>query len=167
MKRISLILYLLSLSIIISGCSFSKLKKDLKEQERLVKIEGEVTAQTATQAPIMVVLLTNDPLQPRLISYQIMRAPDHFTFFAEPGIYHIFAYEDLNRDQRCQADERVGRSKPIKLTETGARSDDLIVQIPDRPDQELIRKIEDIRARVKIDLVNSRSHQGKIVALHQ
>ena len=165
MKKILLILYLLSLSIIITGCSFSKLKKDLKEQKRLVKIEGEVTVQVKTQAPIMVALLTDDPLQPHLISYRIMRAPGHFTFFAEPGIYHIFAYEDRNLDQRYQADERVGRSKPLKLTQTGASSDNLIIQIPDRPDQELLRIIKDIRDRGKTTLVNSRSHQGKIVTL--
>ena len=165
MKKITLILYLLTLSSIIAGCSFSKLKKDLKEQERLVKIEGEVTVKTTTQAPIIVALLTDDPLQPRLISYRIMRTPGHFTFSAKPDIYHIIAYEDRNRDQRFQADERVGRSEPIKLTETGARYDNLIVKIPDWPDQELIRKIKDIRDRGKIDLINSRSHQGKIVAL--
>ena len=165
MKKISFTLYLLSLSIILSGCSFSKLKKDLKEQERMVKIEGEVTAQTATKAPIMVALLTNDPLQPRLVSYKIMTAPGQFTFFAEPDIYRIFAYEDVNRDQRYQADERAGKSKPIAFTNAGAHNENLTIKLPDLPDQDLVRKIEDIRARGKIDLVNARSHPGKVVTI--
>ncbi len=165
MKKTFFISSLLILSIIMGGCSFSRLKKDLKEQERLVRIEGKVTAHPATKAPIMVVLLTEDPLQPRIINYKIMRAPGNFIFFAEPDVYRIFAYEDRNRDQRFQADERVGKSGHIELTKAGARADNLTIKIPEIPDQEIIRKIEDIRSRGKVDLVNSRSHPGKIVAI--
>ena len=163
MKKTFFISPLLILSIIMGGCSFSRLKKDLQEQERLVKIEGEVTAQPATKAPIMVVLLTEDPLQPRVINYKIMRAPGNFTFFAEPDIYRIFAYEDRNQDQRFQADERVGKSDHIELTKAGSRADNLTIKIPEVPNQEIIRKIKDIRDRGKIALVNSRNHLGKIV----
>ncbi len=165
MKKTFFISYLLTLSIIMGGCSFSRLKKDLQEQERLVRIEGEVTAHPATKAPIMVVLLTEDPLQPRVINYKIMRAPGNFTFFAEPDIYRIFAYEDRNQDQRFQADERVGKSGHIELTKAGSRADNLTIKIPEIPDQEIIRKIKGIRDRGKIALVNSRNHLGKIITL--
>ncbi len=165
MNNKALLLFCLTLSLMLGGCSFGKLKKDIKEQESLVKIEGEVKAKSATKAPIVVALLTNDPFQPRLISYRIMRAPGHFSFYAKPDIYHVFAYEDRNRDQRYQPNERVGRSKPVELTETGAHAKNLIIQIPDQPDQELIRKIKDIQHRGKIDLVNSWDHRGKVVTL--
>lgn len=165
MKKTIFIPCLLLLTIIMGGCSFSRLKKDLQEQKSLVKIEGQVTTQPVTQAPIMVVLLTNDPLQPRLINYKIMSAPGNFTFFAEPDVYRIFAYEDVNRDQRYQTNERVGKSKRIELTKAGAGTDNLTIKISNLADQELIQKIEDIRARGKVDLVNSRTHSGKIITL--
>lgn len=165
MKKTTFIPYLLALSIIFGGCSFSRLKKDLKGHERLVTIEGQVTAQPATKAPIMVVLLTEDPLQPRVINYKIMRAPGHFTFVAEPDVYRIFAYEDANRDKSYQANERVGKSEGIELTKAGSQADNLTIKIPEIPDQEIIRKIKDIRDRGKIALVNSRNHLGKVVNL--
>ena len=165
MKKISFTLYLLCLSIILTGCSFSKLKKDLQEQKRLVRIDGKVMTQAATQAPIMVALLTNDPLQPRLVNYKIMAGPGNFTFFAEPDVYRIFAYEDVNRDQRYQADERAGKSMHIDLAKEGARAENLTVKIPDSPDLDIFRKIEEIRSRGKTDLVNSRNHLGRIITL--
>ncbi|MCK5681431.1 hypothetical protein KAI46_11540 [bacterium] len=67
-KRFSQITLSLLLMLIIAttGCSFNLLKKDLDEQRSLVKISGTVTSLSPTTAPIMVLLLTNDPLQPKL-----------------------------------------------------------------------------------------------------
>ncbi len=157
---------LLSLLFTAAGCSFSRLKKDLDKHNNLVTISGEITSQTTISAPIRVYMLTSDPLQPRLINYEILKKPGHFSFITEPGNYRIYAYEDSNHDQHHQNNERTGSSGQVVATEPGSKITDLTIVLPQRVDHNLLNELNDIKAKGKTDLVNYKLHTGKIVSLN-
>jgi len=158
---------LLLLLFAAAGCSFSRLKKDLKKHNDLVTISGEITSQTATSAPIIIYMLTSDPLQPRLVNYEILKKPGHFTFIADPGTYRIYAHEDSNRDQRHQDNERTGSSGQIAVTEPGSRITDLTIQLPQQVNRDLLHELNNIKTKSRADLVNYKLHTGKIVSLDE
>ncbi|MCK5915785.1 MAG: hypothetical protein KAG92_06570, partial [Deltaproteobacteria bacterium] len=150
-----------------AGCSFKKLKKDLQERRKMAEISGVVASESATHAPIMLLLLTSDPMQPRVVLYRVQAKPDKFNFIVTPGTYQLFAYEDLNRDQKHQDNERIGRSEQIKVTSPEAKFSELTILIPDKADPELLRDVDEIKSKGKVDLVNSKRHTGKIISLDE
>ena len=149
---------------VLTGCAFTGLKKDLKEQEKLATLHGEVVAASATSAPIIIAILADDPLQPRLINYRVLTEPGEFIFIVKPEKYRVFAFEDSNRDQHFQPGERVGKTEPIHIQQPGTDSK-VTVQLPDNPDLELAKKITGLKSRVIIDLPAARMSLGRVVLL--
>ncbi len=159
---------LLILLISSGGCSFKRLKKDLAERDKLVRIKGEVIVQAAaTRAPIMVLLLTSDPLQPTLLHYEVLATPGQFTFVVTPGSYRIFAYEDLNRDQRHQDNERIGCSEEIDASRAGDQLSEITILITETTDAALRRMVDETKYKGKIDLVSLKRYVGKVVSLEE
>ncbi len=156
---------LLFLLFTAAGCSFNRLKKDLKKYDNLVTISGVTTSQTATSAPIRIYILTSDPLQPRLINYEVLKKPGHFSFVIKPGIYRIYAYEDSNRDQHHQNNERTAGSGQIVATKPGSTISNLTIVLPPQADRNLLNELNNIKTKGKTDLVNYKLHTGKIVSL--
>jgi len=156
---------LLLLLFTTTSCSFSRLKKDLDRHNNLVIISGEITSQTATAAPIIIYMLTSDPLQPRLINYEVLKRPGHFSFAANPGTYCIYVYEDSNRDQHHQDNERTGSTGQISATEPGSQINDLTVVLPQQVNPALLQEIHSIKRKSKTDLANYKLHTGKIFSL--
>ena len=156
---------LLFLLLTTTSCSFSRLQKDLNKHDTLVTISGAITSQSATSSPIIIYMLTSDPLQPRLINYEVLKRPGHFSFAANPGTYCIYVYEDSNRDQQHQDNERTGSSGQITATEPGDQITGLTVVLPQQVNPALLREIHSIKRKSKTDLANYKLHTGKIFAL--
>ena len=164
LRKLSIWLLLLLL-ITAGGCSFKRLKKDLDEQKKRVEISGEVTTRAATRAPIMVFLLTNDPLRPTLVHYEVLAAPGKFIFLVDPGTYQVFAFEDLNRDQRHQDNEPIGCSGQIDASRPGVNLSEVAISITKKTGTDLRRIVDDTKAKGRVDLANLKRHVGKVVAL--
>ena len=160
-----LIWLLLFLLVTTGGCSFKRLIKDLDEQKKMVKIDGKVTAQTTARAPIMVFLLTDDPLQPTLLNYKVLAAPGKFTFTVDPGRYRIFAFEDLDRDQRHQDNEKIGCSGQIDANQSGTQLPEITILITGKTDAYLRRIVDETKSKGKVELVNNKRYVGRIVSL--
>ncbi len=114
--------------LILSGCSFSNLKKDLQELEAMGNINGVVVVEKVkATGPIVVGLITDDPVQPVLVSYRVLNKPGEFEFIVPMDKYKIFAFEDTNGDQKYQPSEyisqitavgEIGQDQKVDLTIT-------------------------------------------------
>ncbi len=165
LQKLSIGSLLLLLLFTAGGCSFNRLKKDLKKQDNMAIIGGEVTSEAATQAPIIIYMLTDDPLQPRIVNYEVLKKPGRFSFFTDPGTYRIYAYEDRNHDRRHQDNERTANSELIPATQPGTRINNLSIMLPKQVNRNLLHELNIIKAKVKTDLVNYKLHTSKIASL--
>lgn len=154
-------------SFLLSSCAFSRLETDLKEMDQLVTMKGVVKNTAQTSSPIFVALLTENPIRPALLDYRIMTEPGEFTFLVNPGIYRIYAFEDINSDQEYQKNERIAHSEHLELLDPGANNDNIVITLPDTPDQTLAHKAQEIQAKASLELPNYRLNTGKIVTLDE
>ncbi len=122
--------YLLFLSILLSACTFSKVRKDLEAQNKIVTVKGSVIDEFNPSSPVVAVLLdVANPTQPVLMNLAEMERPGTFTFQVPPGHYRIFAYENVRGDREYRKVDRVGRSRAIDAMEPGAEFE-VEVRIP-------------------------------------
>lgn len=116
MRGAGAVAIVLSLSFAASGCGSGsavvRLLEDQHERARLVTLAGDVTMEGASGAPIVVsVLRVPEHVQASLqiVDYAILAGPGRWSFFVDPeNRYRVIAFEDADRDQQYDPDERLG-----------------------------------------------------------
>src|SRR4051812_25507623 len=125
-------LVLVATCVLLAGCTFLRLKRDLERIETYGWIEGHATAAAAV-SPLIVVLYT-EPEHRVVDFFALPRAGEYF-FVAPPGTYQIAAFEDWNRDFTYEAGvEPAGHyGAPTSIAiEAGVRARDVDVEVPSK-----------------------------------
>lgn len=120
-KRTCVCLTLLFFGLsLLGGCSFSRLKKDLEEQESLAVLEGDLSLDGfSSSEPIIIGLVSVDGPHPTLVSHRVLHKPKPFTFAAPVGRYRLFAFVDENNDQKYGEGESISRITDLFLDQPG------------------------------------------------
>jgi len=87
------------------GCSFLKLKKELKVMKSAISLEGTITCNESNNKPIIIALYTMRSNEIKVYDYQVHLEPRQFKFTAEPDNYYLAAFLDLNNDLLFQSNE--------------------------------------------------------------
>ena len=109
------LLFIVVFILLYSGCStLINIKDDLKTEKTLVTINGEVITLNTIDAPIIVVLLKDTSEFLKYIDYKIKKDSGSFTFITKPGKYVVYAWQDLNHNNKYDIDEPIGKTKVTK-----------------------------------------------------
>jgi pimeloyl-ACP methyl ester carboxylesterase len=152
------------LTLLCSGCEFTRLQRDLRTLETGVIFSGDMHSQ-AGDSTIVVSLIRQKGSTPVVVNYRIFSKPQSFEFIAEPGSYQVFAFADLGNDTRHQVNEPAARSE-VLTGKAGERFDSLVLTIPAEPDQELVAEIKRVEAGKEWELPGYTERLGSVVDLH-
>ncbi len=104
MKNRSVVcVWMLCAAMLLGGCSFRRLKKDLKVMDSLYPVSGVVVNESSLQKPVVVVLWAVGNSDPS--GYWVVQHDGEFSFLRKSGRYYLLAYEDANEDSRYQKTE--------------------------------------------------------------
>jgi len=91
------LLYALAVAaLLLDGCAFRGLRKDVERLEGLGLIGGHVSRASDEDAPIVVVLTTSAPAT--VVDSFVLDRPGAYFFVVPAGTYQIAAFVDRNRD---------------------------------------------------------------------
>lgn len=111
-------------SLLLTGCMFRELKRNLTHLEGLSLIGGKVSWDDES-SPVVVLLLA-DATDQVVDSYSLPK-PGSFFFVAPDGAYRIAAFVDVNHDFTYQPDREpaayFGRPTEVQVTRTGEVND--------------------------------------------
>ncbi len=93
----------LAVLLLLSGCGFFTLKKDLQESREQAALEGHAEVRGAERAPVVVVVYSVTNKQVADLFVLPRRGP--FFFVLPAGAYQLAAFEDRNRDLSYQPGE--------------------------------------------------------------
>ncbi|HAA02816.1 MAG TPA: hypothetical protein DCE18_05545, partial [Syntrophobacteraceae bacterium] len=138
------------------ACTLLRLKSETEFLNHVSEIAGAVEAPAFSGKPIVVVLLSINPAKPdqgqAVAGRVVLQRPGAFRFFAEPGSYHIGAFEDLNENVSFQSDEPVGwHGDPDVITVAGGRNITgirAVLRPPEQARREFPRLYEPVTADV-------------------
>ena len=127
---ISRFIILLSILAFASGCSMSKLKDDLGKYEQVdTKFSGTVTLEGLESSSIIVAAL-HDSDGKEIYAFRVLAGPGDFSFKGPQEPLYFFAFADINKDLKFQADEPHGRSEPARsVTPTSDVVDNIAITI--------------------------------------
>ena len=109
MKQISQRYFLiLTLAATLAGCAFSTLKQDLKKLEGVTHLFAGTVSTEGVEAEAIVVVALRDRQGENVARLRIMSGPGPFEIRSDPTPTFFFAFHDLNKDLRFQADEPYG-----------------------------------------------------------
>ena len=101
-------LTLLALMLSASACVFRTLEADLDKIDDIAYLfAGDADSELLEFHSIVVVAL-EDPRAKRITSFRMLAGPGAFEIRARKKPHHFFAFADMNRDLRFQADEAYG-----------------------------------------------------------
>jgi len=106
--------------VVSSGCSFTKLKKDLTfAQSNFALIKGDISPKTDVIKPVLVAIWKDDDPDRKILRYWLMQGRGEFQFLVNaPGEYRIMAFEDINGDMASGEKEPSGiypQQGPLKV----------------------------------------------------
>jgi pimeloyl-ACP methyl ester carboxylesterase len=120
-------LSIITLSFASTGCGGSpvvRLLEDQSERARLVTLAGEVAIDQPSGAPLVVsVLRVPEHAQASLqiVDYALLAEPGRWSFYVDAGHrYRVIAFEDVDRDQQYDPEERLGAWNGFADVETEA-----------------------------------------------
>lgn len=94
--------------LLLSGCSFGKLREDLQEIGQLKLISGRIVgAEENPEKPLVSVLWSVDEEEDQLSGYWVVQPSGEFLFGRASGRYYLFAFEDSNEDFDYQDNEKI------------------------------------------------------------
>lgn len=104
--------------MVLCGCAFTRLKKDLSDQGKLAMVKGRVRVKEWSGAPTLVMAVTQpsgdrDPL--RLMASESFARPASYDFIVPPGEYAILAVEDANGNGAFDEGERIAWEENVEL----------------------------------------------------
>jgi pimeloyl-ACP methyl ester carboxylesterase len=124
-----LLLYVAVFSLVMTGCQFVDLRRDLQKMEKFTFIEGTVVQDKPTGSPVGVALFSDALERQNLLNAKLIDGRT-FRFGVPPGKYFIFAFEDKNRDFNYQPSEEqagfFGEPSPILLGKDASRTNIVI-----------------------------------------
>lgn len=124
---------LLILCIAVTGCSFVKLKKEVKEGLESTVIIGRVHANSLGNGPIIVVACSADEKK-EIAHYTVLHESGEYELMVGQGKYYVFAYQDKNSNLIYDAGEPAGQygdPKVIDVPPVGVVFD-IDVAIPEK-----------------------------------
>jgi len=113
------------------GCSFLKLKKELKVMESAISLEGTITCNESNNKPIIIALYTMRSNEIKVYDYQVHLEPGQYKFIAEADNYYLSAFLDLNNDLLFQSNEPAGfyGEPTLLITQPGQSLKNLNIEI--------------------------------------
>ena len=120
------------LLVVPAGCRFHHLATDLERQEDFGELEGRVTIEEWTGAPVVVAALEiPKPGRPiRVIANRYLLQPGGFEMILRDGSYLMVAFEDLDRDQELDIGERANTDEVVEVAAQDRRKIDIDVNAP-------------------------------------
>jgi len=107
----------LLLAILISGCTFHHLEKELTEYEASFGLIGKVEETVPGTGPVVVALYQKGDAGTTVIQYLIVDSTRHYSFIVREGVYYIAAFEDANNNLIYDEGETYGHfGKPDEVT---------------------------------------------------
>jgi pimeloyl-ACP methyl ester carboxylesterase len=97
--------------LLLQGCVFRDVKEQQAKMAAYCPLEGEVVAETAAQAPLVVLLLRQASANPssqwawELSEHFVLEGAGRWHFRVSAANYRLAAFQDLNRDLKYQPDE--------------------------------------------------------------
>jgi pimeloyl-ACP methyl ester carboxylesterase len=111
--------------IILSGCAFRELKKEIREMESTVGLGGKIIRPSPLQANVLVMLFKDKAGRKEIYNFSILEQEEIYFFLVPPGRYYILAFEDLNNNTRYDDGELAGYvDKGIEVTLSRLRAND-------------------------------------------
>lgn len=144
------------LAATVAGCAFSKLEKDLARLQDVSHVfSGTIYAENVESGAFVVVAM-RDHRGEGIASFRMMSGTGRFEIILEAVPLYFFAFDDLNKDLRFQADEPYGwaaRGQPVIPSEV--ETNDIEISIDavadDQPmypqqliDEPLVEHIDDL-----------------------
>lgn len=107
--RSLIFILLFSLTSLICGCSFSKLKKELAEMEETFTLQGKITDTSSSHENLIVLLYEDVTDGPQIATISIVESGSGYYSIEVPqGVYFIVAFEDTNDNLTYDSNEPVG-----------------------------------------------------------
>ena len=127
------ILVLIWMILSLSGCMFMRLKEDLKQVEaKEALIRGRVTYDRAKEAPVMLMLFTNENGKKEIVDFTVMQHPGLYAFMVPRGTFYLAAFIDDNQNMRPDGGElygMYGKPDPVVVSEAGTiKGIDIVIQ---------------------------------------
>lgn len=162
MKNILLLIPLVA--FFFTGCSLLHLKEDLNNQKKLIEINVEIDVKSPVNAPIIIVLLDVEESKYDIINYAIIKEDNKVRFIAKPSNYQLFAFEDVNGDEKFTSNERGRRSQIIDMNEAGSKKS-IKLKINQFLSKYELNSLEEIKNGATNNISNSRAYLGSVVSL--
>lgn len=155
--------FLLLSFLFYSGCStINNIKDDLKKEKNLVTIHGNVTIANDLNAPIIIVLLKNRTDFLEFIDYKIKKKSGAFTFRSQEGKYAIYAWQDLNHNNKYDVNEPIGATAVSKYVSGVNTNSNIIIK---NPSLSLFNKLNEDKKKQMIDPNRFHMHIGSVISL--
>lgn len=117
----------LTMAVLIVGCGFRTLKKDLHVIEETAVLEGQARVQGAGGDPIVVVV--HSTATNRIADLFLLPRPGPFFFVLSAGGYQLAAFEDRNRDLSYQPEEEPAAVVTDLVLRPGEHRADVVLAI--------------------------------------
>ena len=100
--------WLVSAMLLVVGCMFGDLKKEIQEEKTTYSLFGRVEGISRTENDVFVLLYSKKENGPRLDRYTLPDDTGTYSFFITPGTYWVVGFKDRNRNQSHDPGEPVG-----------------------------------------------------------
>lgn len=99
---------ILFVSFVAVGCMPLHVRRENARITALCEVEGTVTGAERGDAPLIVTLVHDDRAEPEIETSAVLYRGTRFHFYAERGMYSLFAFVDENRNLRHDEGESAG-----------------------------------------------------------
>ncbi|NPU83227.1 MAG: alpha/beta fold hydrolase [Syntrophaceae bacterium] len=108
MNPLRLLSLLLMAVAVLNGCALFTLRKDNTFSQDSCLITGEVYAGEAVKRPILVVAFEKVDGRVEIAHYAMLHEPGPYELLVRKGRYHVFAFEDADRNRKLDPGELAG-----------------------------------------------------------
>jgi pimeloyl-ACP methyl ester carboxylesterase len=102
-------LLLLGLVLLMNGCMFMRLSRDLQQVEtKEALIRGRLFFDPAETAPALLLLFSIEDGEKQIVDFSVMDGPGLYAFMVPRGAFRVAAFIDRNTNMRPDVGERFG-----------------------------------------------------------
>ena len=94
--------------LMINGCMFADLKKEIQESNISYGIEGRVTSPVVSEGNMIILLYRRENDGPTIDQFTVASDAGRFSFIVTPGTYILAGFEDRNANLRHDKGEPAG-----------------------------------------------------------
>ena len=111
---------LVSAMLLVVGCMFGDLKKEIQEEKITYSLFGRVEGISRTESDVFVLLYAKTDNGLQFDRYTLPVDTNTYSFIVTPGTYWVVGFKDQNRNQRHDPGEPVGAwGRPDEIIVTG------------------------------------------------